>query len=158
MLLHHDLVGRNVTGFGSTPGFGLFELGEQLEGVEVRGRDQSGLDSGLVELLKVGKVEACTLPSDLHQALLRNLNLHVAAKFCTHTEHGRGGDAVNVDDGERFAAGQQLVEVADGVLLPGHDLWNQLTTSMRCAGPMEVLMNRERMLPMPRSNLLVTRL
>ena len=158
MLLHHDLVGCNVPGLGSTAGFGLLELGEQLEGVQVRGRDQSGLNGGFVELLKVCKVKPGSLPSDLHQSLLGHLNLHVTAEFSAHAKHGRGGNAVNVDDGQGLAAGQERVKVVDGVLLPGHDLWNQLITSIRCAGPMVVLMNMERMLPMPRSSLLVTRL
>ena len=34
LLLHHDLVGRNVAFLGGSTGFGLLEFGEQLEGVE----------------------------------------------------------------------------------------------------------------------------
>ena len=58
------------------------------------------------------------LPSEFHQTLLGHLDLHVATQFCTHAKHGGRWNAVDVDDGDGLAAGQQPVKVVDGVFLP----------------------------------------
>ena len=79
-LLNNNLVRCNIAFFCGTACFGLLEFSEQFKRVEVCRRDQCWLDCTLEQFVQIRVVVSCTFPSDAHQSLLCDLDVHVGTK------------------------------------------------------------------------------